>query len=299
MLGDFASAQAVFFFRQHNDAAAFGRFIGKARKLRGIGQFGFVNAVGRDEFDRLAIAERDGAGLVEQQRVDIARRFDGLAAHGEHVVLHDAVHAGDADGGEQAADGGRDQADEQRDQHDDGGDRARFRLIDAVLREGRERDDRQQEDQRKPGDHDVQRDFIGRFLPLRAFDESDHAVEERFAGVRSDLNLDVIREHFGAAGDRTAIAAGFANDRRAFARDDRFIDAGDAFDDIAIAGNHVVRFAEADIAFAQQRRGNDFNFAVAAQASSPRRRFSFYAGCRPGLCRGPRPWLPRSSRTAR
>ena len=69
------------------------------------------------ELGRLPVAERDGAGLVEQQRVDVAGRLDGAPAHGEHVALHQAVHAGDADGREQAADGRRDQADEQRDQH--------------------------------------------------------------------------------------------------------------------------------------------------------------------------------------
>ena len=39
--------------------------------------------------------------------------------HGQHVALHEAVHAGDADGRQQRADGGRDEADEQGDQHDD------------------------------------------------------------------------------------------------------------------------------------------------------------------------------------
>ena len=67
---------------------------------------------------RLAIAERDGAGLVEQQRVDVAGGFDGASRHGQHVVLDQAIHAGDADGGQQAADGGRNQADQQRDQHE-------------------------------------------------------------------------------------------------------------------------------------------------------------------------------------
>jgi hypothetical protein len=66
---------------------------------------------------RLAIAERDRAGLVEQQRVDVARGFDRAAGHREHVALDHAVHAGDADRREQAADRRRDQADEQRDQH--------------------------------------------------------------------------------------------------------------------------------------------------------------------------------------
>ena len=73
-----------------------------------------------DELARLPVAERDGAGLVEQQRVDVAGRLDRTARHGEHVALHQPVHAGDADRGQQRADRGRDQADQQRDQHDAG-----------------------------------------------------------------------------------------------------------------------------------------------------------------------------------
>ena len=73
------------------------------------------------------LPERDGAGLVQQQRVDIAGGLDRFAAHREHVVLHDAVHAGDADCREQPADGGRNQADQQRDQHRDGRGRVRCR----------------------------------------------------------------------------------------------------------------------------------------------------------------------------
>ena len=71
----------------------------------------------RDDLGRHAVAEGDGAGLVEQQRVDVAGRLDRAARHGEHVELEQAVHAGDADGRQQAADGGRDQRHEQRDQH--------------------------------------------------------------------------------------------------------------------------------------------------------------------------------------
>ena len=69
---------------------------------------------------RLAIAQSDGAGLVEQQSVDIAGGFDGASRHGQHIVLNQAIHAGNADGGEQAADGRRNQADQQRDQHKHG-----------------------------------------------------------------------------------------------------------------------------------------------------------------------------------
>ena len=69
------------------------------------------------EFVGHAIAEGDRAGLVEQQRVDVARRLDGAAGGGDDVEADQPVHAGDADRRQQAADGRRDQADEQRDQH--------------------------------------------------------------------------------------------------------------------------------------------------------------------------------------
>ena len=80
---------------------------------------------GRQELHRLAAAERDRAGLVEQQRVHVARGLDRLAAHRQHVVLHHAVHAGDADRREQAADRRRNQAHQQR--HVDGDRRRRAR----------------------------------------------------------------------------------------------------------------------------------------------------------------------------
>ena len=70
-----------------------------------------------DEFVGHAVAEGDRAGLVEQQRVDVARRLDRAAGRRDHIEADEPVHAGDADGRQQAADRRRDQADEQRDQH--------------------------------------------------------------------------------------------------------------------------------------------------------------------------------------
>ena len=112
-----AAADAVFLLGQHDDGAAFRRLVGERRKLRGIGQFAFVDARQRQELRRLAVAQRDGAGLVEQQRVDIAGRFHRAARHGQHIEAHQPVHAGDADGRQQRADGGGDQRHEQRHQH--------------------------------------------------------------------------------------------------------------------------------------------------------------------------------------
>ena len=36
--GDFASAQSKLFLREHDDAAAFGRFVGERGELRGVGE---------------------------------------------------------------------------------------------------------------------------------------------------------------------------------------------------------------------------------------------------------------------
>ena len=49
-----------------------------------------------------------------------------------------------------------------------------------------QRDDREQEDDRQPGEQNVERDLVRRLLPRGALDERDHPVEERLAGVRGD-----------------------------------------------------------------------------------------------------------------
>ena len=245
---DVAAPQAIFLFRQDHDRPAFRRFIGQAGQLRCIGQFLVVDSVDRQELDCLPISQRDRAGLVEQQRVDVAGGFHCLAAHRQHIVLHHAIHAGDADGGKQPADGGRDQADQQGDQDRDGGNRSRARLRDAEHRIGLQRNHREQEDQRQARDQDVQRDLIRRLLALRALHQRDHAVEERLARVGGDLDLDLIRQDAGAARYRAAVAAGFANDRRAFSGDHRFVHGGHALDHFAVSGNQIAGIADHDVA---------------------------------------------------
>ena len=68
-----------------------------------------AHATDGNEFGRHAVAERDRAGLVEQQGIDVARRFYGAAAHGQHVLAQQTIHAGNADGGEQSANSRRNQ----------------------------------------------------------------------------------------------------------------------------------------------------------------------------------------------
>ena len=85
--------------------------------MRGRGQVLFVHAGRSVKRDGHAIAERDRAGLIEQQHIDVAGGFDRAPAHGEHVALQHAIHSGNANGAEQSADRRRNQTDEQRDQN--------------------------------------------------------------------------------------------------------------------------------------------------------------------------------------
>ena len=97
---------------------------------------------------------------------------------------------------------------------------------------------------------------FGVFWRLRAFDQRDHAVEKTLALFHRDADDDAVAQHARAAGDGAAVAAAFANDRRGFAGDGRFIDAGDSFDHVAVRGNDIARFADDEIAFLQDRCGN-------------------------------------------
>ena len=149
----------------------------------------------RHEVGRLPVAQRDGAGLVQQQRVDVAGGFDRAARHGQHVALHQPVHAGDADRRQQRADRGGDQADQQRHHHDAGDAVAVERLgvrdagvvglgEDGQRLQGRHRE---HEDDGQRGQQDVQRDLVRRLLPVGALDEGDHPVDEALAGLLGDL----------------------------------------------------------------------------------------------------------------
>ncbi len=143
-----------------------------------------------------------------------------------------------------------------RDQNEHGLRRSR------INRKRLQRDHRQQKDDRQSGEQNVQRNFVRSLLPRCAFDQRDHAIEKRFAGVGCDLDLDVIAEDARAAGDRRAIATGFANHRSGFAGDGGFVDRGDALDNLAVAGNKFSRRNRNEIAGAQLGAGNFFDLAV-------------------------------------
>ncbi len=156
--------------------------------------------------------ERDRAGLVEEEDVDVAGGLDGASRRGDDVRLDHAVHPRDADRRQEAADRRGDQADEERDEN---GDRDRLSGAGgthAEDREGKERDRRQEEDDRERGEQDVERDLVRRLLTLGAFDHRDHAIEEGLAGIGADPDDDPVREHACARDDGAAIAAGLADD---------------------------------------------------------------------------------------
>jgi hypothetical protein len=143
---DVALANAVLLLRQHDDAAPLRRLVGEGGELRGVGEVALVHAGRGHELRRLAIAEGDGAGLVEQKHVHVAGGLDGAPRHGDDVLLDHPVHAGDADGRQERADGRGDQAHEQRHQHGDGDRRALAGGIDGVDRERQQGGRREQED---------------------------------------------------------------------------------------------------------------------------------------------------------
>ena len=163
---------------QHDDGAALGGLVGQRGQLGRVGDLLLGVATDGEEVRRHPVAHGDGAGLVQQQCLHVAGGLDGPAAHGQDVLLDEPVHAGDADGGEQGADGGRDQADQQRDQddHRDG--------APGVVAEGLQGHDDRNEDDGQDGEQDGERDLVGGLLPVGAFDQGDHAIEEGVARAR-------------------------------------------------------------------------------------------------------------------
>ena len=193
-----------------------------------------VDAVDGDELGGLAVAERDRAGLVEQQHVDVAGRLDGAARHREHVALHEPVHAGDADRREQRADRGRDQRDEQRDQHGlrDAACRRRSRTASASTTAARK----------------VIVRPASRMLSAISFGVLRRSAPSTSAIMRSrnDLPGSCVtsitsrsESSLRAAGDGRAVAAGLADHRRRLAGDRRLVDRADALDDLAVGGDHL------------------------------------------------------------
>ena len=98
---------------------------------------------------------------------------------------------------------------------------------------------------------------FGVFLPLGAFDEPDHAVEEGRAGRSGDAHAYPVGQHLRAAGNGRAVAAGFADDGRRFAGDGGFVDRSHALDHLAVGRNDVAGFDEYDVVDFEFGRGDE------------------------------------------
>ena len=252
-----AAPDAVLLLRQDDDGTSFWCFVCQRRQLCGIGQFAVGDARHRHELGRLAVAERNRARLVEEQRVDVAGRLDRAAGHREDVPLHQPVHARDADGRQQSADRRRDETHEQRDEDE------HCLRRPGIQREGLQRDDREQEDDRQAGEQDIEGDLVRCLLALGAFDQRDHPIEKAVAGVGGDADFDPVREDARAAGDGGPVAAGLADDRCGLAGDGRFVHRRHAVDDLAVAGNELAGAHEHDVALLQRLRRNGLRLAPA------------------------------------
>ncbi len=287
-----APAQVVLLLRQHHDRPALRSLVRQRRELRGVGQPLCSYIRRRNKFRSLAIAQRDGSGLVEQQRVHVARGLDRAPAHGQHVVLHQPIHAGNADRRKQPADRRRNQANQQRHQH-----KHRLRRL-GVDRKRLQRNYRQQEDNRQSGEQNDKRDLIRRLLPRRAFHQRDHAIQKRLAGVRRDADLHPVRQHLRSAGDSRPVAAGFANHGSRLARDGGLVNGGNALDHFTIACDVVPGWNIDDVAGAKQTAGDLLQRARKPCSAARSSRLWPCAACRPAPCRALRPSLRRSWQTA-
>ena len=245
-----ALPQAIGSLGEYDDRAALRRLVREAGELRCVGELGLGDAVDGQELAGLPVAQGDGAGLVEQQRVHVSGSLDRAPRHGQHVVLHQPVHSRDADGREQRADRGGDQADQQRHQDDHVLARA------AVDGERLQRDRGAEEDDREAGQQDVQGDLVRRLLAVRALDERDHPVDEALARPGRDLHDDAVAEHPGPTGHRGAVASGLADHRGGLARDRGLVHAGDALDDVAVSGDGLTGHHDDDVAQPELRGGH-------------------------------------------
>ena len=209
-----------------------------------------------DKCHRLPVAQRNGAGLVEQEDIDIARCFDGAPRDGDHIALNHAIHAGNANRRKQPANSRGNQADEQGNQDGDGNGRPLPSGFDAVKRIGQQRDADDQKDDGERGQQNVERNLVRRLLALGPFHQADHAIQKAFAGVGRHAHDQPVRENTGAAGDSAAVAAGLAHHRRTLAGDGTLIDRRNPFDNLAIGRDNVTSFDEKAVIFAQCRRGD-------------------------------------------
>ncbi len=138
---------------------------------------------------------------------------------------------------------------------------------------------------------------LGVFCRAAPSTERDHPVDEGLARLRGDLDDDPVGQHLGAAGDSRTVAAGLTDHRSGLTGDGRLVDAGDALDDVAVAGDRCRR--------PRRRPGRRSCSSVAATCSSEpsarsrRAMVPVRALRRVSACALPRPSATASARLAK
>ena len=219
----------------------------------------------------LAVAVGDGAGLVQQQHVDVAGHLHRLARLGQHIGGQRTVHAGDADGRQQPADGGRDQAHQQRDQQQ----RVDFDAHGGADR--RQRRHHHQEGQRHRRQQQGQRDLVRGLLAVGTLHQGNHPVQEAVARLGGHPHDDLVGQHLGAADHTGTVGASLAQHRCRFAGHRRFVDGGQALHDLAV-GRHQLTGTDDHMVARAQFRGGYLGFGRARLRRSQPARHQILAG---------------------
>ena len=142
---------------------------------------------------------------------------------------------------------------------------------------------------------------FGVFCRLAPFDQRDHAVEERFAWIRGDLDDEPVGQHLRAAGDRAAVAAALTDHRRALTGDRRLVHRCDAFDDCPVGRDEIAGLDEHVLPFAETRSRDRARHRAARsgreQSLGLRYRAALYAAT--PACALPRPSAMASAKLAK
>ena len=109
----------------------------------------------------------------------------------------------------------------------------------------------QQEDQGQANQQNIQRNFVGRFLPFGTFHQCNHSIQGGFARVGSDTHQQPVRHQPGIAGDRRTITPGLTNHWRGLARNRCLVDGSYTFDDLPVTRDHLANVDADHIAFTQ------------------------------------------------
>ena len=122
-------------------------------------------------------------------------------------------------------------------------------------------------------------------------------VEPAAEVMRTRIQSDM---HLGSAGHRRAVAAGLADDGGRLAGDGRLVDRSDALDHLAVAGDEVAGLDQHDVADLEAGARDELVVLGVWRRSAawPASRCACAAASPPAPCRGLRPRPPRSWRTA-